>query len=412
MSESLTGMSRPIQSDQPVYRGTEMLLEELVRLEAGESLPLNAFTSTSRSPEKALVFIPGSATSGHTLVFMEMGVRSARGIVYGGAMEQETILSVGQQVRRTGPFRRVMYNERLVVMVPVVVEQEEVLVQKTSYSVPDSGWAGIRLPLTATDQERRDAAVRYYYLTGDPGPAQDMGVSLPDQRNVWKAAPGAPPRPGLEWREETSRWIRPKKRGGGVDFLSRPYRQVHSEAERQYESSPDRQRARNLPSVRRYYNYEYAELNYGLREGLALEDEDRETFEGMKRAMRPTQREYEVFRGWRNNPEAARVEVGQVLASPQFMSTTFSSHYAVRWMGYNSSTERAVRGNPLWRIRVPEGTSALILQGASNDYETELTLDTGLRFRCVAVHQGEVKVRVEGRSLYVQDVYEMEVVRE
>ena len=45
-----------------------------------------------------------------------------------------------------------------------------------------SGWRKIKLPFTATDAEKRQAALNYYYTTGDPGPARDMGVNFPDQR--------------------------------------------------------------------------------------------------------------------------------------------------------------------------------------------------------------------------------------
>ena len=44
------------------------------------------------------------------------------------------------------------------------------------------GWKRISLPRTATEAERRQAALNYYYETGDPGPASDMGIYYPDQR--------------------------------------------------------------------------------------------------------------------------------------------------------------------------------------------------------------------------------------
>ena len=90
------------------------------------------------------------------------------------------------------------------------------------------GWRRIKLPRTATEAERRQAAISHYYETGDSGPAHDMGVEYPDRRQaarqlrrfssamveiteLRKVAPGPPPRPGLEWKEETSRWVRPQR---------------------------------------------------------------------------------------------------------------------------------------------------------------------------------------------------------
>lgn len=36
-----------------------------------------------------------------------------------------------------------------------------------------------------------------------------------------KAPPGPPPRPGLQWKEESKRWIRPKQSGGTAVFPAR-----------------------------------------------------------------------------------------------------------------------------------------------------------------------------------------------
>ena len=94
------------------------------------------------------------------------------------------------------------------------------VLQKTWHRKPHPSWSKINLPFTATVRERRQAALSYYYATGDAGPANDLGLNLPDQQNVWKAVdeatglmkagpPGPPPRPGLRWKPETSRWIRP-----------------------------------------------------------------------------------------------------------------------------------------------------------------------------------------------------------
>ena len=49
------------------------------------------------------------------------------------------------------------------------------------------GWGKIKLPQTATLDERRQAARSYYYETGDPGPARDVGIKLPDQRDYFRA---------------------------------------------------------------------------------------------------------------------------------------------------------------------------------------------------------------------------------
>ena len=56
---------------------------------------------------------------------------------------------------------------------------------------PAKGWRNIRLPATATEEERTRAAYSYYYETGDPGPLADVGVKMPDQqraRRAWKMA--------------------------------------------------------------------------------------------------------------------------------------------------------------------------------------------------------------------------------
>ena len=72
------------------------------------------------------------------------------------------------------------------VVMPLTDEQRRLTLPKWRRPLAP-GWKYIRLPGTPTQQERRQAAVSYYYQTGDPGPAGDMGINYPDQRRTKKA---------------------------------------------------------------------------------------------------------------------------------------------------------------------------------------------------------------------------------
>ena len=248
-----------------------------------------------------------------------------------------------------------------------------------------------------------------------------------------KAAPG--PRPSrfgsdVVWDERRRRWIKPRKDVVGVDtrspdtfggtssVLSYPeergvidlpgdrYRS-RNEHQKAWRQLPDVESYHSLPGeVHRYYEYEYKDLNAALREGDELTPDDQRTYAGMKQSMKPVSQDYLVYRGWRNNPDFARVEVGEVIASPQFTSTTTDPHYAVQWASYNSTTGEVNQENPMWQIRVPKGAKGLM----AHDYEIELTLDTYTQFRCVGVRQEMVRSRGGEGEFYMRGIYDMEVV--
>ena len=180
------------------------------------------------------------------------------------------------------------------------------------------------------------------------------------------------------------------------------------EWQRRWNDIEDVKDHRNLgEGVSRYYNYEYKILNAALRKGGAMSPVDKRTFDGMKKAMEPVSKDYLVFRGWRNNPKFARMEIGKVVTSPQFTSTTVDPHYAVQWSSHNSSTGEVYRTNPIWQIRVPKGAKGLM----AHDFEIELTLDTSTKFRCVGIRKGTVVSNGRlGIEYYAQDIYDMEVV--
>ena len=204
--------------------------------------------------------------------------------------------------------------------------------------------------------------------------------------------------PEIVWDGERSRWVDPNEDEGKKKTESKvreaPERlpvsrsDSRKRASEQYRNSPDIQDVSGNEGSYRYYNFEYKELNEALRNNWEIDYDLQEIYEGMKGMMIPLQNDYVVYRGWRNNPDNVRMEVGEIFASAQFTSTTLDSHYAVEWMGYNSSTGEAIRGNPLWQIKVPKGTYGIIPQGVSNDYEVELTIDSSTRFRCVGVQKG------------------------
>ena len=192
--------------------------------------------------------------------------------------------------------------------------------------------------------------------------------------------------------------------------ISQDAEAVHKKAGIIYEKSPDRQNVSDNEGTYNFYNYRYGNVNKALREAIELAPDEQEIYEGMKDTMRPTRQDYIVWRGWRLNPGQARLEEGQVFASLQFTSTTLDSHYAVQWMSYNSTTGEVYKGNPLWRVTVPAGTKAIMPSGVSNDYERELTLDSGARFKCVYVQEGEQTIEYNGRTLYVDGIYDVEII--
>ena len=246
----------------------------------------------------------------------------------------------------------------------------------------------------------------------------------------------------LVWRQTTSRWVLPAtltrdQPGGPADEFGgmQSLAQLPEENGRRvlpgeggewaergvYEASPDfyynqsdRKRVNymgrevlELPQLTQlYYNYGYSIVNEPLREGQPLFGRAEEMYLSMKEDMREVGQDYMTYRSWRRDPAYARPEVGEVLASDQFLSTTLDPHYAVTWAAYDKLEGVAYEGNPLWQIRVPKGAKAIL----AHELEAELTLDAGIMLRCVGVYRGEVVSNGEYGALTMRDVYDMEVI--
>ena len=160
ITEALYSQMRPAKQEGVVYRG----LDQALKIAEGEvgpgvRVPIDAFMSTSRDPMVAAAF------TGHT--FLELRVdlgwqQLQLSDVVQGRPERETILSPGAQ---------------------------EVVIERVLTGVPV--W-----------DEEREQHVPTQYVVGRVRRTQG-------ELELSKAPPGPPPRPGLEWREETHRWVCP-----------------------------------------------------------------------------------------------------------------------------------------------------------------------------------------------------------
>ena len=392
--QGISEVSKSLGKQQVLYRGMvgRDFLHNEGQWQPGNTISLDAFTSTSRSPSTAMNF-----TSVDGILLEISAEADAEGVTLSNndapsnRQQDETILTFGQNM--------------------TILEEKDIWVQgeldieKYTIFKCRVGSAGSSIKKQYLMQELQKAP---------PGPKPKRfgpDVIWDDQRRTWVLPPNKvkevkSSKSSVRFGDEPSiTAVEPDRTGkivlpGDRDEANHVYR-------RKWNMYLDTQDYWAMGRhIARYYEYEYKELNASLREGTELTQADQETFYAMKKAMSPLQQDYLVFRGWRNDPSFARPEVGQVLTSIQFTSTTVNPHYGVQWASYNSSTGEVNPDNPLWQIRVPKGSMGLM----AHDYETELTLDTGTQFKCVGVRQGLVESQGGSGFYYMRDIYDMEVV--
>ena len=160
-----------LQEPQILYRGLrDISEEELNSFKVGEEHAVDAFMSTSRNPEVAAKFPYYSSNPERNSVFIEIHTLPETYGITLDSGEDETILSNGQYLHI------------------VTVENDR--------------------PVWFSNQEFRVSK----YVVGVVGP-KDLMLAKSLQQNpisfIMKAPPGPPPRPGLDWKEETSRWVCP-----------------------------------------------------------------------------------------------------------------------------------------------------------------------------------------------------------
>ena len=142
-----------------------------------------------------------------------------------------------------------------------------------------------------------------------------FAAAIAETWELMKSPPGPPPRPGLEWKEETSRWIRPEEAAAAskpkharsrisemiwdtpyvVDELNRLGNEVALLFDA--EKAPSYVNARDSWPIEQYTMEGYAELNERLRFGESLGGESRELAEGLEGVMQPLGVPQVLYRG-------------------------------------------------------------------------------------------------------------------
>ena len=116
-------------------------------------------------------------------------------------------------------------------------------------------------------------------------------------------------------------------------------------------------------------------LNRKMRNRLPLYDREKEMVGALESRMRPTTSEYAVYRGERKlEPRHDALQVGKEYRFNQYTST--STHPKVA-----ASSNFFTDGGPLWQIKVPNGTRALVY----NDNELEVLLGPNTKVRIIEI---------------------------
>ena len=138
----------------------------------GDTFEISSFMSTSRNPTTALNFASSSVDAEPVLVEI-MPNASTRAMSISnndtGFDEDETIIDFGQQLK----VEKIIQN--------------------------------VTIPFVTALGSLSHRTVKY--IVASMVSNEDVSLS----KSMMKVAPGPPPRPGLKWKEETHRWIRPKE---------------------------------------------------------------------------------------------------------------------------------------------------------------------------------------------------------
>ena len=189
ITNTILGMQRamkPLDSPLTVFRGLKRSIErpyvdedseeEDEEVQEGDVIEIDSFLSTSRGPKTPL----SSDFAKHTLLVItaEAGIEAT----HLATLERETVFNYGQYLR-IDEIRDVSlygFDTQQVIKATVLPRS-----YKKNMGLKK---AAPGLPLATLDR------LLQIFKAGPPGP---------------------PPRPGLEWKEETRRWIRPKKKTVG-----------------------------------------------------------------------------------------------------------------------------------------------------------------------------------------------------
>lgn len=249
--------------------------------------------------------------------------------------------------------------------------------------------------------------------------------SITLSRLLMKAPPGPPPRPGLEWREETSRWIRPKT--GKVKKVESPVTSVTRPIVREYPnglvslqahregtgvgstewteawelaqlraSEFDARRApsfvnrREVEGIQRYTNIGAWNINKYLRgEMTDLQLVDREALEELTEKMRPMGEPQVTYRGT-VQADLWNSQVGDVRPVDAFMSTARSPIVAGGFLVDTVASEgEEVEGLVLLEVHSMPGTRGITL----DTIETETIYDRDQELQVQYVSRQELRDR-------------------
>ena len=355
---ALEKLMHPVQEQVVVYRGMPGRLEvrlgdfETRSVQAGDILSINSFMSTSRNPMTAFEFVGAESETSTFLEIIPMA--TARAITLANDdtdsyNEDETIFGLIQEL--------------------VIKEVYE------NWEVPFGG-------------QFYGSAVVGQYIVATLRPRATGG------RRVQKAPPGPPPRPGLEWRERTRRWVCPLEgceklhpedhEGGEVwrprhqqslsgSWSSEHVEELHEElrSRRHYDprQSPSYQNIARHPVLQRYQGSKYQTLNRAMRMGVES-PEEQEFAEEITSLMQPLQEELVVYRGV--GRVLMDVEPGNVRSVDAFMST--SRHPQTAFGFINSVSEEST----YLEIHPSPGVRAITLSNQDSSYaEDETLFDVG-----------------------------------
>ena len=353
--DSMLIASVPLGETQILYRGIAVSLEQLrFNWDVGQSVVFDTFTSCSRNPAMALAF----SESGGVLLEIEAD-ETAVGITLGNEgefSEDETILVVGQELH---------------------IEDMQLVTVRDKY-----GWNS-----------------RYHVVKGRVGRRER---EVRSEGVLSKAPPGPPPRPGLEWKERTHRWIRPGQRGAEIPSLRSLWSTslTYSGAEEEFdfeamqtvdqfveehfvpEQASSYVNVRSNAWVRRYVGTAYIDINRDLRMGEDLSEINQKNVQFLLAEMKPLEEPQVLYRGLPDDV-LDDISVGKVIEMDAFCSASRSPTVAYNFALY----ERPEMGT-IMEIHTFSETEGITLSNNDTELnESETILNMGQQFKIEEVRE-------------------------
>ena len=339
--QAMDTVMRPFPVDIPLYRSISKRQDLVEALKVGQTYTDPAFISTATREMQANLF--GRKSPQMRKVLFEFQGNQGMPAVIGNTGESEIVIGRG-------------HTYRILEIVPI-------------------GNAGEEYP---------DVIVRAKWEEGS---------------TLMKTPPGPPPRPGLGWKEETHRWVRPEEEHfphvPQADFLEISPK-TYSQG---FDTLPPRSVADNPidptqtitaeteEAVREYTGVYFSDTNARMRDGISLDSGEQQTVDRLLEVSTPINKPFTVYRGMRRpllNDREEEVEPGDIVEFDAFTST--SRDFAV------ANTFLFPDKGVMMELRLTKGVYAISLADsymtlAAGGPEYETILEFGQQLVIEEVHE-------------------------